>query len=151
MPETTVEQPAPGQSVNVAEIMIEESEIAGPVQLGVIGILTENKATGEKIVAKAPCDAMLEAGPYVLTTWNYKKITCPKCSKKRDKECRLCDGTGSLVSFSYVLEKKNEATALKEKVWEQSIQDSEEIREAHKIARKRFDKKIQQGMKKKRT
>ena len=73
-------------------------------KLGIIGIQVKNK-DNKMYLAKAPCDMIVKKGiPYILSVWNTRMIPCPMC--KGDKDCRLCDGRGHALTFSYTLKEK---------------------------------------------
>jgi len=94
----------------MAEIVTKESE-----KLGIIGIQVKDKA-GNLRTAKAPCDVKVKAGKvYTLMVWNVREINCPMCIETKDKECKLCDGTRRVLTFSYTLRPKGKIV----RAWEE--------------------------------
>lgn len=89
-------------------------------RLGIIALKVKDK-NNKEVVAKAPCDQkFVKDQEYDFYVWNTRYIKCPKCVKKIDKKCKLCDGTGDVLSFSYVIKKSGEDPG---KPWEDNSQE----------------------------
>ena len=93
----------------IGSVFKAEIEARATEKLGIIGIQVEDKKTKEKKIAKAPSDYNVEKGEnYVIGAWNFRYAQCPMCVKKKQGKCKLCEGEGKILTFSYVIKKQGE-------------------------------------------